>query len=461
MIALSTYAGRKVAVLGLARSGSAAVRALGAAGAEVIAWDDNAQRRTEHAGVSVQLTNLSSCDFDNVAALVLSPGVPYTHPKPHPAVVAARRAGVDVVGDVELFATAPRTSRIVGITGTNGKSTTTALIGHLLRTTGRAVEVGGNIGTPVLDLDPLDPEGVYVVELSSYQIDLAPSLVCDVAVLINISSDHLDRHGDMAGYVAVKRRIFSGQQGGQAAVVGVDDAYSRETYEWLKAQGHDNVVPIAVGNRVDDGVYVVDGLLHDEMKDDRATVSLDGIASLRGRHNWQNVAAAYAACRSLGLSRDDIAAALPSFPGLRHRMESVGVVDGVEYVNDSKATNADAAARALATFDEVFWIAGGCPKDGGYDVLVPSLAHVRKAYLIGEAAEAMDGALSEKVATSVCGTLAAAVAAAAEDAARAADEGASPVVLLSPACASFDQFADYEARGDAFRDLVSARKGAA
>jgi len=461
MIALPTYAGRKVAVLGLARSGAAAVRALKASGADIIAWDDNETRRNEHAGAGIELTDLSHCSFDNVAALVLSPGVPYTHPKPHPAVTAARDAGVGVVGDVELFATASRPSRLVGITGTNGKSTTTALIGHLLAASGRPVEVGGNIGTPVLDLDPLDAGGIYVVELSSYQIDLAPSLVCDVAVLINISSDHLDRHGDMDGYVAVKRRIFGGQRGGQTAVVGVDDAYSRETYEWLKAQGHDNVVPIAAGHEIDDGVFVVDGVLHDRIDSDDATLSLDGIKSLRGRHNWQNVAAAYAATRALGVTRDVIAEALPSFPGLPHRMESVGVVDGVEYVNDSKATNVDAAARALATFDPIFWIAGGRAKEGGYDALAPVLGNVRKAYLIGEAAETMTSALSDRVATSVCGTLAAAVAAAAEDAAQTADAGDHPVVLLSPACASFDQFGDYEARGDAFRALVAKRKGAA
>lgn len=452
MIALPTYAGRTVAVLGLARTGAAAVRALQAAGANVIAWDDNADRCTEHAGAGVQLTNLNQCRFDNVDALVLSPGVPLTHPEPHDVVKKAQAANVPVVGDVELFATSSPAAKVVGITGTNGKSTTTALLGHLLKASGREVEVGGNIGRPVLDFPPLSANGAYVVELSSYQLDLAPSLICDVAVLINISRDHLDRHGDMAGYVAVKRRIFSGQRGANAAVVGVDDDHSRATYQWLKDQGHANLIPIAVGQALEHGVYVADGVLHDRMTDTPANVALDGIKTLRGAHNWQNVAAAYAAARCLGLTADDIATALPAFPGLAHRAESLAVIDGVEYVNDSKATNADAAARALATFDDIYWIAGGRAKDGGYAALDPHLDHVRHAYLIGEAAPDLAAALAGKVDTTRSDTLGSAVAAATQDARRA---GGHAVVLLSPACASFDQFPDFAARGEAFRALVA------
>lgn len=452
MIALPTYAGRTVAVLGLARTGAAAVRALHAAGANVIAWDDNEDRRNEHAGAGVQLTNLNQCRFDNVDALVLSPGVPFTHPEPHVTVKNAHAAGVPVIGDVELFATSNPVAKVVGITGTNGKSTTTALLGYLLEAAGHPVEVGGNIGRPVLDFPPMPVDGAYVVELSSYQIDLAPSLVCDVAVLINISRDHLDRHGDMAGYVAIKRRIFTGQHGANAAVVGVDDDQSRATYQWLKDQGHANLIPIAVGQLLDQGVCVIDGVLHDRIGKTDGSVAIDNITTLRGAHNWQNVAAAYAAARCLGLTRDQIAAALPGFPGLAHRAESLAVIGGVEYVNDSKATNAEAAARALATFDDIYWIAGGRAKEGGYAALDPFLNHVRHAYLIGEAAPDLAAALAGKVPTTRSDTLGSAVAAATQAAQSA---GGHPVVLLSPACASFDQFPDYAARGDAFRALVA------
>ena len=455
MIALPTYAGRTVAVFGLARTGAAAVRALHAAGANVIAWDDNEGRRTEHAGAGVQLTDLNQCRFDNIDALVLSPGVPFTHPSPHDVVKNAQAADVPVIGDVELFAASKPSAKVVGITGTNGKSTTTALLGHLLKSAGRQVEVGGNIGRPVLDFPVLEADGAYVVELSSYQLDLAPSLVCDVAVLINISRDHLDRHGDMAGYVAVKRRIFNGQHGANAAVVGVDDDHSRATYQWLKDQGHANLIPIAVGQTLAYGVYVLNGVLHDRMGDANTTMALAGIKTLRGAHNWQNIAAAYAAARCLGLTSNHIATALPTFPGLAHRAESLAVINGVEYVNDSKATNAEAAARALATFDDIYWIAGGRGKDGGYAALDPFLNHVRHAYLIGEAAPDLAAAFAGKVETTRSGTLGSAVAAATQAAQRA---GGRPVVLLSPACASFDQFPDYAARGDAFRALVADLK---
>jgi UDP-N-acetylmuramoylalanine--D-glutamate ligase len=452
MIDLPTYASRTVAVLGLARTGAAAVRALHAAGANVIAWDDNENRRNEHAGAGVQLTNLNQCHFDNVDALVLSPGVPFTHPEPHVTVKNAQAAGVPVIGDVELFVTSNPVANVVGITGTNGKSTTTALLGYLLEAAGHPVEVGGNIGRPVLDFPPMPNDGTYVVELSSYQIDLAPSLVCDVAVLINISRDHLDRHGDMAGYVAIKRRIFMGQHGASAAVIGVDDDHSRATYEWLKDQGHANLIPIAVGQSLDHGVCVINGVLHDRIAKTDDTVALDGIKTLRGAHNWQNVAAAYAAARCLGLTRDQITDALPGFPGLAHRAESLAVIAGVEYVNDSKATNAEAAARALATFDEIYWIAGGRAKEGGYAAFDPFLNHVRHAYLIGEAAPELAVALADKIETTRSDTLGSAVAAATVAAQSA---GGHPVVLLSPACASFDQYPNFAARGDAFRALVA------
>jgi UDP-N-acetylmuramoylalanine--D-glutamate ligase len=456
MIPVPQYANRTVAVFGLARSGLSAVRALAAGGARVRAWDDAEARRG--AALNCEIVDLVRADWAGTAALVLSPGVPLTHPAPHPVVLKARGAGVPVIGDVELFAGAGLKARRVGVTGTNGKSTTTTLIGHLLRSAGRAAEVGGNIGTPVLDLAPLGADGTYVLEMSSYQIDLAPSLVCDVAVLLNITPDHLDRHGSMAGYVAVKRRIFAGQGAAQTAVIGVDDAHSAGIYSELRATGRQKVVPIAVGHRVADGVSVIAGKLY-EADGSEPAVDLARCKTLLGEHNWQNAAAAFAVARALGLSHAEIASGLVSFPGLAHRMEEIATLDGIRFVNDSKATNADAAAKALACYDAVYWIAGGKPKEGGISSLDALHGRIRHAYLIGEAAPEFAATLAGKVAATVVGTLVRAVDEAYAAAKREAVPGA--VVLLSPACASFDQFADFEARGDAFKRHVAALRGAA
>ncbi|MBM3503393.1 MAG: UDP-N-acetylmuramoyl-L-alanine--D-glutamate ligase [Alphaproteobacteria bacterium] len=456
MIPVHTFADRTVAVFGLARSGGATVRALVAGRARVVAWDDRADRLQEYAGAGVEIGNLHSFDFNRVDALVLSPGVPLTHPAPHPIVARARAANKEVIGDIELFVRSRPRARTVGVTGTNGKSTTTALVAHILEGCGRVVELGGNIGRPVLDLAPLEADGFYVLEVSSYQIDLAPSLSCDVAVLINISPDHLDRHGSMAGYVAVKARLLTNQHRGQAAVIGVDDPHCRSLYDQLARDPNRTIIPISVGHRVPAGVSVVEGVLVDATEPDETTLDLRQARALRGSHNWQNAAAAFAAVRALGLRGPEIAKVLPTFPGLAHRLEEVAQVGPVTFVNDSKATNADAASKALAAFDRIYWIAGGRAKEGGIESLRPLFGRIRHTFLIGEAADSFATTLSPRVPTTRSATLDCAVA----DAGRLALAEGGGVVLLSPACASFDQFRDFEARGEAFRRLALAFPGA-
>ncbi|MGE0668247.1 MAG: UDP-N-acetylmuramoyl-L-alanine--D-glutamate ligase [Sphingomonadales bacterium] len=452
MIPVTTYRDREVAVFGLARSGIASARALAAGGASVTAWDDNAKSRDLAAAASVALVPPGELDWSRQAALVLSPGVPLTHPEPHAVVKAANGAGLPVIGDIDLFAQArpslPRHSVAV-ITGTNGKSTTTALLAHLIQACGGASVACGNIGTPILDLDPLPEGGVYVIEMSSYQIDLTFNLRPEVAILLNTTPDHLDRHGGMANYVAVKRRIFDWQGPDGAAIIGVDDDYGQEAAGRLRAVGR-SVTPVTVLGRSGEGVSVDGGLLFDAGLSPEPVMSLDGIESLRGRHNWQNAAAAYAAARALGYEPSAIEVGLRSFPGLAHRLELVGTVAGVRFVNDSKATNADATQHALAAFPKVHWIAGGKAKEGGIDSLKSLFSHVERAYLIGEAQSDFAGVLDEAgIDCELCGTMDRAVASAARHA------GAGEVVLLSPACASFDQYPNFEVRGDHFRALVA------
>jgi UDP-N-acetylmuramoylalanine--D-glutamate ligase len=452
MIVVESFAGRRVAVLGLARSGIAAARALSAGGAHVLAWDDNTAVR-EAVGGDIPLTDLGGLDWRDVAALVLSPGIPHLYPEPHPAVLRARAAGVEIIGDIELLGRAQPRARTIGITGTNGKSTTTALIGHILTAAGRRVEVGGNLGTAALSLAPLGADGTYVLELSSFQLELVTTVAFDVAVLLNITPDHLDRHGGMDGYTAAKRRIFARQREGAVAIVGADDAICRDTAERLRREGPARVVPIAITARPEGGVYVDAGWLVDATGSRPQRIQdLGGAARLPGSHNWQNAAAAYAVARAAGIEAGAIVAAIRSFPGLAHRQELVATIDGVRFINDSKATNADAAEKALACYQAIYWIAGGLPKAGGITSLKPHFGRLRHAYLIGTATEEFAATLDGSVAYSRCGDLAAALSSAAEAARR--DGVPDAVVLLSPACASYDQFAHFEARGDAFRALV-------
>ena len=458
MIPVRGFEGKKVAVFGLARTGLAAARSLAAGGADVVVWDEKAAAREAARAEGFALEDLNSADWLALAALVLSPGVPLTHPEPHWTVKRAREAGVEIVGDIELFARsvaaapAHKRPKIVAITGTNGKSTTTALVGHVCSQAGRDVRIGGNIGVGVLGLDDMHGGAVYVLELSSYQLDLTSSLKPDVAIILNISPDHLERHGDMEGYVAAKRRILLNQGKGDTAIVGVDDPWCAHIVTEITAANRRTIVPISARRSMGRGVYALQGMLYNATGDRVTEVTdLTRAASLPGRHNWQNAAAAYAAARALGIPDQVAAQGLMTFPGLAHRMETVGAIGRVRFVNDSKATNADAARQALSSYPKVYWIAGGQPKSGGIDSLADLFGAVAKAYLIGEAEDAFAATLGGHVPFARSGTIDAAVRAAFEDA-RAGGEDA--IVLLSPACASFDQFADFEDRGEAFRAAV-------
>jgi UDP-N-acetylmuramoylalanine--D-glutamate ligase len=462
MIPLPATANTTVAVLGLGRSGLQAAKALQASGAEVWAWDDQTEARARAEAEGVPLTDLYRADWSVPDSLVLSPGIPHRLPQPHPLAARAREAGCEIVCDVELLGRAQPQARFVGVTGTNGKSTTTALIGHVLAYAGQPAQVGGNLGPPVLDFEPAGPDGLYVLELSSYQLERTDSIAFEVAVWLNISPDHLDRHGDLDGYVGAKQRIFTHQTGRQSAVVGVDDARSRRVHDVLADGGGPAAVAVSGQQPVAGGVGVAaDGTLVDDLDGAAAQVcDLTRMTSLPGRHNWQNAAAAYAACRRLGLDAGTIAAALHSFPGLPHRQEPVATVDGVAFVNDSKATNADAAARALACYATVYWIAGGRAKAGGLAGTEAQFDRIRCAYLIGEAADAFARELAGRLETVVATDLETAVRTAFADAKAAGAGAEAPVVLLSPACASFDQYADFAERGDAFKAVVAELEGA-
>ena len=458
MIPVRGFEGKKVAVFGLARSGLAAARALAAGRAEVVVWDEKPAAREAARAEGFTLEDLSSSDWFGLSALMLSPGVPLTHPKPHWTVEKARAAGVEIVGDIELFARtvaaapAHKRPKIVAITGTNGKSTTTALVGHVCRQAGRDVRIGGNIGIGVLDLEDMHGGAVYVLELSSYQLDLTSSLKADVAIILNITPDHLERHGKMENYVAAKKRILLNQGKGDTAVVGVDDAWCQQICTEITASNRRTIVPISARRAMGRGVYELQGMLYDATGERVAEIAdLTRAASLPGRHNWQNAAAAYAAARALGISEADAVDGLMTFPGLAHRMETVGTIGRVRFVNDSKATNADAARQALSSYPKVYWIAGGQPKAGGIDSLDDLFGGVIKAYLIGEAQDEFASTLEGRAAYVKSGDMESAVRAAFADA-RASGEDA--VVLLSPACASFDQFTDFEDRGEAFRAAV-------
>ncbi len=458
MIDLSFFSGLPVAVLGLGRSGLSAARTLGNSGAEVWAWDDNEDQRAKARAQDIPLVDLATCNWRELTSLIISPGIPHTHPEPHPVARLAKEHGCEIIGDIELLARAQRDASYLGVTGTNGKSTTTALIGHILELSGRPVAVGGNLGVPALDLNPLDVGGIYVLEMSSYQLDITVSITFDVGVLLNISTDHIERHGGLDGYVAAKRMIFHRQTKPRAAVVGIDDEISRKIFEELKAADEQLVFAISGETQTPGGVYVRNGVLHDDTEGQAVpAIDLREVPTLPGTHNWQNAAAAYATCKAIGVEAPVIAACLRSFPGLAHRQEPIEIIDGITWINDSKATNADAAAKALACYDIIYWIAGGQAKEGGLAGIESSYDRIAHAFLIGEAAEAFGETLGGKVPATLCGELAAAVEQAHALARREGRKGA--VVLLSPACASFDQFDDFEARGDAFRDLVEALPG--
>ncbi len=481
MIPVPGFEGQRVAVFGLGRSGITAARALQAGGAVPILWDDGVSGRMQAEAEGFTVQDLTAADWTDFAALVLSPGAPLTHPKPHWTVDKAKAANVPVLGDIELFARtlaaipADQRSKVVAITGTNGKSTTTALIGWVLKQAGLKVHIGGNIGIGVLALPAPTPDAVYVIEVSSYQLDLTTSFAPDVAILTNVSPDHLDRHGGMEGYVAAKTRLFQDMSPDKVALIGVDDDWGWKTVnalndrrlrvstittrtppEFVDPTGGVPVDQIAA--RLPDQApafeagrfIIVDATNGKLTADGIAIADLAPARSLPGRHNAQNAAFAYAAARATGVSHEAAVEGLMTFPGLAHRMETVAQLGAVRFVNDSKATNADAARQALMSYPTSFWIAGGRAKDGGIAELADLFPRIARAYLIGEAAEDFAASL-DATPHVIANDMSTAVALGYADAAAV---GGEQVVLLSPACASFDQFPDFEARGEAFRAAV-------
>ncbi|WP_319497661.1 UDP-N-acetylmuramoyl-L-alanine--D-glutamate ligase [uncultured Cohaesibacter sp.] len=456
MIPITIFEGQKIAVFGLGGSGLATLKALVAGGAELFAYDDKEASRDKAAEIEgVEICDLKSADWSQFAALVLAPGVPLTHPEPHWSVRMAKDAGVEVIGDIELFCRQRRASGVdspfIAITGTNGKSTTTALITHLLSEAGLDVQMGGNIGTPVLALEPFAPDRIYVIEVSSFQIDLAPTIDPSIGVLMNISADHLDRHGDLMNYARIKSRMVTASD---LAVVALDDRLSANVASNLRLKGHAVVTVSGFGNERA-MIAAPDGVLQ-SMEGD-FLFNLDQARALRGTHNAQNAAAAIAVARQLDLPPAALSHGLKSFGGLEHRMEEVGATAGMLFINDSKATNADATSRALASFHRIHWILGGLAKAGGITTLVDYFDRIEHAYLIGEAADAFAETLSKHgVAFSHCGHMDVALdhAVKACSEAAVADAKADRVILLSPACASFDQFPNFMQRGDIFREAV-------
>ncbi len=444
---------QRIGILGMARSGMAVLKDALAKGQDCLVYDDNATPLEK--AVAAGGRKGTPGDVASLDALVVSPGIPLYHPAPHPVIAAADAHGVPLTSDIDLFAERLAGRTVIGITGTNGKSTTTALVHHLLVAAGRDAVLGGNIGKPVLDLDLGGRERVFVLELSSYQLDLATGIAPAVAVLLNITPDHLDRHGSFDAYVAAKRRLFSLQPETGIAVVAVDDAPSRAIADELEAQGR-RVIRISAASALQPGVYASGTELIDATGDTpKAVADLAGIQSLEGRHNRQNAAAAYAVLRALDVP--DAGRGFATFQSLPHRMATVARAGRVRFVDDSKATNPEAAIPSLSSFADIFWIAGGKPKPGGFAALLPHLAAVRGAWLIGEAAAEIAASLPADLPVEESETLERAMPAA--FAAARTSSAAEPVVLLAPACASFDQFADYEARGNSFaalaRDLAS------
>lgn len=437
--------GKTYVVLGLARSGLAAVKWLRGKGAYVLVADDNAQKIAEAEALGAKAVS-ATIPWDQIAALVQSPGVPLWLPTPHPLTSEARHHNIPIIGDGDLFRLAHPESRFVGITGTNGKSTTTALVGHILNACGVDCQVGGNIGTPMLDLPNAQ---TYVLELSSYQLDLSEALDLHVVGWLNITPDHLDRHGTLEKYVVAKKRLFQTHGLKQTAIIGIDD--ERSEFVWREISATQPTIPVSVNRLLEDGIYIKDGSLMDGQE---RILDVKSLPTLKGIHNLQNAAIAYGVCRALGLGIPNIVQAMTTFPGLAHRQEWVRTVNGISFVNDSKGTNADATAKALATYEKIYWIAGGQAKSDGIDSLSSYFPKIVHTFLIGDAQDQFAATLEGKVPYTKSGTMEQAVA----DSCRLAraDAFSNAVILLSPACASFDQFQDFEHRGKVFCQLVQS-----
>jgi UDP-N-acetylmuramoylalanine--D-glutamate ligase len=447
--------GKPVAVFGLGLSGLSTARALMKSGGDVHAWDDDAEKRAKAEKEGVRLADFAQADLSGYGALILSPGVPLYFPAPHPVVEKARAAGVEIYGDLEILHRSRHGLKTVGITGTNGKSTTTALTGHILNAAGRKAVTAGNIGKPVLDME-LPEGGTIVLEISSYQMDLCPTFRPDIGVLLNITPDHLDRHGSMEAYIAAKEKIFDGSG---IVICGMDDAPSQSIHDRTIKSGGRRTVPVSVKKDYPGGVYAKEDMLIDCISGEPVEItSLKDLPTLPGLHNKQNICAAYAACRALGLVGEEIAPHLKTYPGLAHRQFPVRTINGVLYINDSKATNAESTANALSCYNNIYLIAGGKPKEGGLGGLESLAPRIRHVFLIGEAADDFAHWFHKfGVPFTKSGVLQDAVAQAhAMAQGDRGQPGGANVVLLSPACASYDQFRNFEHRGEVFTEIVNA-----
>ncbi|WP_162652639.1 UDP-N-acetylmuramoyl-L-alanine--D-glutamate ligase [Lentilitoribacter sp. Alg239-R112] len=461
MIAATSFNGKKVALFGLGGSGVITAQSLQAGGADLTAWDDNPAQVNVAKNLGISTGDLRNVDWSSIDTFVLAPGVPLTHPKPHWSVEKANANNIPIIGDVEIFslerANVAPDAPLIAITGTNGKSTTTALIAHILETAGRDVQMGGNIGTAILSLDEPSGDKYYVVECSSYQIDLAPSLHPTAGILLNLTPDHLDRHGSMEHYASVKSRLV---EKSDTAILGVDDVWCRDIIRKLCEAGR-NPKQVSVQTEVESGLYLEGShLIKPSNAHKDVLIELDGIETLRGQHNAQNAAAATLACMDVGLSTEQIQSGMQSFSGLQHRMQPIAKLDNVIFINDSKATNAEAAAPALQSYENIFWILGGLAKDEGIRPLAPLFNRINKAFLIGEAAPEFAAELGGRVDFEISELVDRAIRAATHAAVEfSKNTGQASAILFSPACASFDQFRNFEIRGDCFVENVARIPG--
>ena len=451
MIVPTDYKDKKVMILGLGKSGRSLAHSLSNAGAQVFAWDDQEKARDAAQKEGIPLKDIETIKWKTIDHFLLSPGIPHQYPAPHPAVTHAQMAHLQPICDLDILWKSHPRARYIGITGTNGKSTTTALIAHILKESGASVEVGGNLGVPVMELQSLDEKGVYVLEVSSYQLEISPSLHFDVCVLLNITPDHLERHGGMEGYIQAKKLIYQNSTGEDTLIISVDDLPCLTIYEVLKTSGTLKLLPISTCKILPEGIYVKEGLLYEKGE---FILDLKNFPALQGTHNWQNIAAAYASLRSFGLKVETILQGLKSFSGLAHRQQIVAAFENITFVNDSKATNAEAVAKAMLCFKgrPLYWLLGGRPKEGGIESLRPYFPLIEHGFVFGEAASSFSLSLGQEVPHTVCQALKEATEQAATLALKKKKSNA--VVLLSPACASFDQFKDFEARGEAFCSYV-------
>ncbi len=452
---------KTVAILGLGKTGMAVARELKLRGVHVIAWDDKEVLRKEAEGLHVTIKDLRNVDFSDVELLVISPGIPHTYPEPHPVAKLAKENGVKIVSDVELFVSTYKKAKYIGITGTNGKSTTTALVYHVLKENGIPCAIGGNFGIPVFDLPILDNNGYYVFEMSSYQIELSPSIDFDVAVLLNITPDHLSRHNGMEGYVNVKKSIFNRKSKKNCInVVAVDDTYTKKIFNELqKTQATSLNIPVSYSKKIENGYFVSSqGMLIDNTKNAKSEIfDLSSLDNLCGKHNWQNISAAFAVAKSVGLSNTKIINAIKTFKTLEHRIEYVGTFAGIKFIDDSKATNAESVKYAIDSMNDIYWIIGGRQKEGGISLLEPQLSdgNIKRTFVIGECEKDFYNLTKKYMPSYRCHKLEKAVYKAFKLALKDLKKGKvkNPVILLSPATASFDQYKSFEERGDHFKSL--------